>query len=186
MVGPSRTSVARLASARRQPAVGREGRHDAPVAVTDGRTKVRGPMWSTDGRFLYYVSNREGAMDVWRESMTGDGEFHGAPRDYDRPRGPAGRALRLIARSRIRKGGWSRTCGACPSWRIVRRRGLMRNSSRLIRRTSRYIDVSRDGQPLVVSSDRSGNHDLWMIPMAPRCSSSRPIRHQIGIPIVAG
>ena len=49
------------------------------VAVTDGRTKVRGPFWSADGRWLYYVTNREGAMDIWRQSVARNGEFAGPP-----------------------------------------------------------------------------------------------------------
>jgi Tol biopolymer transport system component len=52
---------------------------DKAVAVTDGRTRVRGPFWSADGRSLYYLTNREGAMDIWRQSFASDGALVGPP-----------------------------------------------------------------------------------------------------------
>ena len=39
--------------------------------VTDGRTNVASPTWSRDSRDLYYVSNRAGSMDLWRQRMRG-------------------------------------------------------------------------------------------------------------------
>jgi Tol biopolymer transport system component len=37
----------------------------APVAVTDGRSLHQSPVWSGDGRTLYYVSNHHGPRDVY-------------------------------------------------------------------------------------------------------------------------
>ena len=50
-------------------------------AVTDGTTKVFSPRFSRDGRHLYYVSNREGSMDLWRQRLASDGE----PEDAAQP-----------------------------------------------------------------------------------------------------
>jgi Tol biopolymer transport system component len=46
-------------------AEGREG----PVAITTDRPVDWDPVWSTDGRELYFVSDRAGTMDVWRVSL---------------------------------------------------------------------------------------------------------------------
>ena len=50
-------------------------------AVTDGTTKVFSPRFSKDGRALYYVSNRDGSMDLWRQRLASDGE----PEDAAQP-----------------------------------------------------------------------------------------------------
>jgi Tol biopolymer transport system component len=38
----------------------------APVRATDAAASEASPMWSPDGRFLYYVSNRNGSSGIWR------------------------------------------------------------------------------------------------------------------------
>ncbi|MBI2072106.1 MAG: protein kinase [Gemmatimonadetes bacterium] len=37
-----------------------------PTAVTSGSTRNWSPAWSPDGRYLYFVSDRGGAMNLWR------------------------------------------------------------------------------------------------------------------------
>jgi Tol biopolymer transport system component len=41
--------------------------------ITEGETLNQSPSFSPDGRFVYFVSNREGTMDLWRRRLTGDG-----------------------------------------------------------------------------------------------------------------
>lgn len=40
-------------------------------AVTDGSAKDLWPMWSADGSTLYYVSDRSGAQNIWRQTIGG-------------------------------------------------------------------------------------------------------------------
>jgi Tol biopolymer transport system component len=42
---------------------------EEPVAVTTDAPVDWNPVWSTDGRELYFVSDRAGTMDVWRVSL---------------------------------------------------------------------------------------------------------------------
>ena len=49
------------------------------VPLTDGRTNVWSPRWSTDGRKVFYVSNRGGSMDLWQQAVADDGKPVGDP-----------------------------------------------------------------------------------------------------------
>ena len=49
-------------------------------AVTDGTTRVLSPHFSRDGQHLYFVSNRDGSMDLWRQRLASDGEPEDAAR----------------------------------------------------------------------------------------------------------
>ena len=37
-----------------------------PVRLTDDESTEWNPVWSTDGRWLYFLSNRSGSMNLWR------------------------------------------------------------------------------------------------------------------------
>ena len=47
--------------------------------LTDGLTNVWSPTWSSDGRMIFYVSNRGGSMDLWQQAVTEDGRPAGEP-----------------------------------------------------------------------------------------------------------
>ncbi len=47
--------------------------------VTDARTLNENPVWSTDGRWLYFVSNRHGPRDLYGQRITGAGAASGTP-----------------------------------------------------------------------------------------------------------
>jgi dipeptidyl aminopeptidase/acylaminoacyl peptidase len=57
-------------------------RNAAPVRITDVQANSSAPEWSGDGRFLYYLSNRGGSMQVWRIAPGGDpGQVTSLPLD---------------------------------------------------------------------------------------------------------
>lgn len=41
------------------------------TSFTDGQAKEIWPMWSADGKSLYYVSDRDGAENIWTKPLTG-------------------------------------------------------------------------------------------------------------------
>jgi Tol biopolymer transport system component len=41
-----------------------------PVALNANRFEERMPDWSADGKAIFFNSNRDGAVAVWRRSMT--------------------------------------------------------------------------------------------------------------------
>ena len=132
------------------------------TALTDGGTNDRSPRFWGDGRYLYYVSNRLGATDLWRQRLTADGT-----RTDDPDRITTGLDIRHIAFSVDQtkvvysKGRWISNV-----WRVPIRTDRPANWMDAQQLTFEqafieFMDVSRDGQRLVFSSDRGGNQDLW-------------------------
>ena len=51
-----------------------------PVAVTDGSVTDLNPVWSPDGKYLYFSSNRGGSSNIWRVGIDEDtGVVNGSP-----------------------------------------------------------------------------------------------------------
>ncbi len=44
-----------------------------PLRITDSGPNSNSPEWSKDGKFIYFLSNRSGTMQVWRISSVGTG-----------------------------------------------------------------------------------------------------------------
>ena len=132
------------------------------VPLTDSLFANLSPVWSPDGRWVYYVSNRYGPRDIFAQAMAG-GE----------PRGPALRlttglnahTISLSADGRriaygdlaIESNAWS-IADAGPS------AGRRPSSAIQVTRGSQFVEsslLSRDGRWLYYDSDLSGNMDLY-------------------------
>jgi Tol biopolymer transport system component len=50
------------------------------IEVTDRAALNQSPVWSADGRQLYFVSNRQGPRDIYVMDVAGDGRIQGEPR----------------------------------------------------------------------------------------------------------
>jgi len=133
-------------------------------AVTEGRTNVWNPIWSSDGRYLYYVSNRGGSMDLWRQRMR-DGNPVGDPQPVTTGVGITSAAFSPDGR----KLAYSKGRRVANVWRtpIFPDRPATWADAQQVTFDEAYIemlDLSPDGHRLIVSSDRAGNPDLWMLP----------------------
>jgi Tol biopolymer transport system component/serine/threonine protein kinase len=139
------------------------------AAVTGGRTNDRSPQWSADGRYLYYVSNRSGAADVWRQRMQRDGIAAGEPE-----RVTTGIDIRHLAFSpdgkklAYSKGRWVSNIWQVPV--LADRTATWADARQLTfdQAFVEFMDISRNGGRLVFSSDRMGNQDLWWRDVAGR------------------
>ncbi len=134
------------------------------IPITNGKWKDESPSWSKDGRYIYFVSNRGGAMDLWRQEI-GDGVVVGEPEPLT-----AGVGMRTaffspdgtrLAYSRGRLVG--------NLWRVPIRedRPATWSDTQQLTFDEAYVefaDVSPDGTRIVLSSDRAGNSDLWLMP----------------------
>jgi Tol biopolymer transport system component len=137
------------------------------LPLTDGRTNVWSPRWSNDGRAIFYVSNRGGSMDLWRQDVADDGT-------------PAGEAIALTQGVGMRSAAFSadgtklayeRGARAANVWRapiLPDRPATWADAVQLTseRAFIEFVDLSPDGQQLALSSDRRGNPDLWLLPAA--------------------
>jgi Tol biopolymer transport system component len=133
-------------------------------SIADGRSNVWSPSWSSDGRYLYFVSNRVGGMDLWRQRVI-DGRPEGEPERVTTGIGMTSAAFSPDGK----KLAYSRGRAVSNVWRVpsLQDRPATWADAQQITFDEAYIemlDVSPDGRRLLISSDRAGNPDLWMLP----------------------
>ena len=136
------------------------------IPITDAMTSVWSPIWSSDGRALYFISNRGGSSDLWEQPVDGDGRPRGDPRplttglsimnarfspDGARLVYSRGRPIRNIFRVPIE-------FDHLATWDDAKQITFDEAQNE-------GFDLSPDGTKLLVSSDRSGNPDLWLVPV---------------------
>ena len=138
-----------------------------PVALTDGRTNVWSPTWSSDGRRVFYVSNRGGSMDLWQQGVSDGGTPVGKPLAVTQGLGIRSAAFSPDgAKLTYARGGMVANVWRAP---IGLDRPITWNDAVQLTSEHAYIefvDVSSDGTQLALSSDRRGNQDIWLMPAA--------------------
>ena len=132
--------------------------------IGDGRAANWSPSWSPDGRDLYYVSDRGGTRDLWLQRLDEDG----APRDL-----PTALTAGLdVQEATVSPDGtsvaYTRGRVVANVWRVPESLDRPATWADATAVTSdqafiEFIDVSPDGRTLLLSSDRSGSHDLWRL-----------------------
>jgi serine/threonine-protein kinase len=134
------------------------------VTVSDSTSLNHSPVWSADGQWMFFVSNRFGGRDVFGQRLTRSGKMKGAPvrlttglSAHSISLSPDGRHLAyafLDATSNV----WSLPI---PSGRAVSLAGLRQET--FGSQTVEGLAVSRDGQWLYFDSNLSGNADLYRV-----------------------
>jgi Tol biopolymer transport system component len=138
---------------------------EQPVALTDGRTKVWSPTWTSDGRTVFYVSNRSGSMDLWQQRVDESGHALGDAQ-------PVTAGLGITSAAFSPDGArlaFSRAGRVSNVWRapiFADRPSTWADATRVTSEHAyiEFVDVSPTGTELAVSSDRRGNQDLWVLP----------------------
>jgi Tol biopolymer transport system component len=137
------------------------------LPLTDGLTNVWSPTWSSDGRRIFFVSNRGGSLDLWQQAVSDDGRAVGEPLAVTTGIGmrsavfsPDGNRL-----------AYSRGVKVSNVWRVpipTDRPATWADAEQITRERAyvEFVDVSPGSQRLAVSSDRRGNQDLWVLPAA--------------------
>ena len=138
----------------------------SPTRVAADRALNISPQWSADGRALFWVSDRDGSRDIYRQRLRRDGT-------------PAGSVQRLttgtdaqgltLARNGSRM-AYARLHTYSGIWSIpVPMRGPVSIRSAVPvttgNETIEAVQVSPDGRWLVFDSDRNGNADLYVMPV---------------------
>lgn len=155
------------------------GRHESEIAhlrvlrLSDGASfvivnapaNVRRPRWSRDGRHLFYVCNCVGPTDLWRQRLA-NGQAVGSPE-----RVTSGLEIRDFAfspdgsRLVYSKGRWVSNFWRVP---VLDDRPATWADAEQVTFDQAYVeflDVSPDGHRVAYSSDRTGNQDIWVMPI---------------------
>jgi Tol biopolymer transport system component len=134
------------------------------VALTDGTYDDWSPTWSANSRALFYVSNRSGSMDLWRQRLSADGIPAGEPVAVT-----AGVGMQQAAFSPDgRKLAFSKGRRVSNVYRVPLldgREATWQDAEQVTFDQAHVsaFDLFPDGERLVISSDRGGNLDLWQI-----------------------
>lgn len=141
------------------------GRSGESIPITDGTTEAWSPVWSRDGTFLFYVSNRGGSHDLWLQRLSEDAEPEGEPVAITTGLGLQSVAL-LSDGSKI---AYSQGGHFANVWRLpilADRAATWADAKQLTfdQAFVEFLDLSPDGRRLVVNSNRSGFADLWTLP----------------------
>ncbi|TDI99247.1 MAG: serine/threonine-protein kinase, partial [Caldithrix sp.] len=135
-----------------------------PLAVTEGKTFDHNPVWSPNGKQLFFVSDRGGISDIWWAPVDANGQATASPKPLTAGVGVGSIALsadgaklaysKLIERSSI----WSMP--------IEPDRLLGLEDAQVVSSENQLIEVvavSPDGAWLAFDSNRNGNVDIWMM-----------------------
>ncbi|MFL5519991.1 MAG: protein kinase domain-containing protein [Gemmatimonadales bacterium] len=137
-----------------------------PTRITDDHALNLSPQWSPDGRTLYWISDRDGSRDVYIQRIGKDGAPEGAPQRVTTGADAQGLSL-------SRQGGrmaYSRLSSWSAIWSLpVPARGpvSVRGATRITagNETIESVATSADGRWLAFDSDRSGNFDIYVMPV---------------------
>lgn len=138
------------------------------VAVTDGWTNAWSPSFSPDGTSLYFVSNRDGRKDVWRQPLL-EGRPDGEPRPVTRDIGIRHAVVSPDGKRLV----YSRGQTVANVWRVpwLEERAARWDDAEAVTEGEAYVEfvsLSPDGKKLVTTSDASGNPDLWIVDVETR------------------
>ncbi|MFQ5638023.1 MAG: DPP IV N-terminal domain-containing protein [bacterium] len=145
-----------------------------PLAVTEGKNFDHNPVWSPNGKQLFFISDRGGIPDIWWLPVDAHGQATASPKPLTAGIGVGSIALSAdgakLAYSKLteRSGIWSMP--------INPDRLLGLKDARVINSANQRIDgvvISPDGARLAFDSNRNGNMDIWM--MRPDGSELRPV-----------
>ncbi len=136
----------------------------ASIQLTDSKKRDRSPTWGADARELYFVSDRSGISDLWSLTIGEDGRPGGVPRQVttgvEMTRATLSRDGKKLAYT---KGRTVRNAFRAP---ILEGRPITwADTTQLTSEDAEIesVDVSPDDR-LLVSSDRSGNWDVYVLP----------------------
>ena len=135
-----------------------------PVPITKGKYLDHNPVWSTDGRQLFFISDRGGSSDVWWLSVNA----RGAPAGTAQPL-TAGAGVGAIALSRDgSRLAYTKVVDRSNIWSIplIADRPAKLAEAEAHTFENNYIEtvaVSPDGHWIAFDSNRRGNMDIWIM-----------------------
>jgi Tol biopolymer transport system component len=142
-------------------------RDGAITTLTDSLSLNHSPAWSADGRWLYFVSNRDGPNDIYGVRVSTDGHANGPIERLSTGLAPHTISLSAVS-SRVayskftsRSSVWSIAIPAKPPITSA-------GASRITKANENIeaINISSDGKWLFYDSDLAGNSDIFRLPLS--------------------
>jgi serine/threonine-protein kinase len=136
------------------------------VEVAGGHSLNLSPIWLPRGRGLLFISNRDGGGDVYRLALSSDGRPMGTPQRLTTGLDAISLSLTPDGQ-RLAYAVYHQTSNV---WSIVvsSRGPVSARTATQITRGNQFVeslDVSPDGRWLVFDSDRTGNQDIFRVPL---------------------
>jgi len=137
--------------------------------VTDGMTNNWNPSWAKSSRTLYFVSNRGGSMDLWRQHIKKDGSVNESPERITAAVGMRSAAWSPAEdRLAFSKGKNVLNVWTAPIGTNQLATDDQANQLTFFQAATSLLEFSRDGVWLYFTSDIKGNHDLWKMHITER------------------
>jgi len=138
-----------------------------PIVVTDAASLNTSPVWVPGKSSLLFISDREGGRDIYQVFLKGSGSPDGDARRITTGLNPE----RIGLSADGRRLAWSVMTENANIWTfpIPARDSVPFSQARQVTQGTQNIenlDVSSDGAWLYYDSDRSGNPDIWRLPLA--------------------
>jgi Tol biopolymer transport system component len=138
-----------------------------PIPITDNKSLNVSPIWLPRGRQLLFVSDRDGGRDIYRVALRRSGEPAGSPERLTT--GLNAHTISLSADGkRLAYSVYTETANVW-SLPIPDREPVPISQATPIttgRQIIETVAISRDGRWLAFDSDRSGNSNIYKMPLA--------------------
>jgi Tol biopolymer transport system component/predicted Ser/Thr protein kinase len=142
-----------------------------PVRATTHEANDWNPVWAPDGRWLYFLSNRAGSMNMWRVAIDeATGRTTGDPQPLT---APAPYVAHFTLSADGRTGAYAAFVGGGNIARVGfdGRRGTVIGPVQAVTTGTRdfnnYVDVTRDGALAVTgTTGRQGREDIYVVSVA--------------------
>ena len=137
------------------------------IQVSDSLSLNQAPVWSPDGRWLYFVSNRHGPRDIYAQRLSGTGQPSGDP-----VRLTTGLGAHTISLSQDgERLAYASLTAESNIWSLALTGPFPVSGSAAIKVTNgtqstESASVSADGKWLYYDSDLGGNMDLYRMSLA--------------------
>ena len=142
-------------------------RDGAVSTITDSLSLNHSPVWSANGKWLYFVSNRDGPTDIYGVQISADGHAKGSIERLSTGLGAQTISL-SAAGTRV---AYSKYSSRSSLWSI----GIPTNppvtsagASRITNANENIesMNISADGKWLFYDSDLAGNSDIFRLPLS--------------------
>jgi serine/threonine-protein kinase len=134
------------------------------IRLQEPRAFNQSPVWSPDGRGLYFISNRDGPRDIYLLPLASSGQARGEPLRLTTGLG----AISMSLSADGRRLGYAVYSARANIWALPIPSGAPLSAEAATAVTSgnqviESMQVSRDGRWLVFDSDLRGNSDIYRV-----------------------